>query len=139
MHSKQGGVTTINNQIIIQYWLNGEIPTDVADELEEQCKVRAFSMIQEGYQSGTLCEIINDNDYDGWWHKKEVDLMQPKNETMKEIVKLIGCTEREKAFEMIVNNKYTLESIFEALDAAGMSNQITTMYRIAINNGYIKS
>jgi hypothetical protein len=128
---------TLNKQITIQYWLNDNVPEDISEELDEQCKARIFEMMNNGYQSGELCESYDEQTYYGWWNRVEVNLVKPKDKTMQKILKLIGNTQRDEAIEMLKNSKFDFEDLFVAMTFAGMSNQMIGLIRGLIAAGYI--
>lgn len=56
---------------------------------------------------------------------------------MEDIINSIINGQRKQALEQLMDSQYLLEDLFEELLSQDMSNEIITMYRIAINTEYI--
>lgn len=56
---------------------------------------------------------------------------------MEEIIESIQNGQRKQALEQLKESSYLLEDLFEELLSLDMSEEIITMYRIAVNNDYI--
>jgi len=57
---------------------------------------------------------------------------------METIIESIINGQRKQALSQLKDSQYTLDDLFEELYLSGMSKEIITMYRVAMNNGYIK-
>lgn len=57
---------------------------------------------------------------------------------MHEIINSILNGQRKQALAQLINSQFTLEDLFEELLEQNMSREIITMYRIAVNQNYIK-
>ena len=57
---------------------------------------------------------------------------------MEEIIESIVNGQRKQALEQLMDSAYLLEDLFEELLTQNMSNEIITMYRVAVRVGYIK-
>ena len=53
------------------------------------------------------------------------------------IIESIINGNRRDALEQLIDSGFTLDDLFEELLKQGMAKEITTMYRIAINQGYL--
>ena len=56
---------------------------------------------------------------------------------MDEIIESIRNGQRKQALEQLLQSSYLLDDLFERLLEEGMAKEIITMYRIALNQGYI--
>ena len=57
---------------------------------------------------------------------------------MEYILESIMNGQRKQALEQLMDSDYLLEDLFEELLSQNMSNEIITMYRVAVRVGYIK-
>lgn len=56
---------------------------------------------------------------------------------MEQVIESIANGQRKQALKQLKNSQYCLEDLFEELIELGMSQELVTMYRIAVNQGYI--
>lgn len=56
---------------------------------------------------------------------------------MDEIIESIHNGQRKQALEQLLQSPYLLDDLFERLLEESMAKEIITMYRIAINQGYL--
>jgi len=56
---------------------------------------------------------------------------------MEQIINSIINGQRKQAIQQLQDSPYLLEDLFEALLKQEMCNEIITMYRIAVSQGYI--
>ena len=56
---------------------------------------------------------------------------------MEDIIGSIRNGQRKQALEQLEESPHLLEDLFERLLEEGMTKEIITMYRIAINQGYL--
>ena len=57
---------------------------------------------------------------------------------MDNIITSIINGQRKQALEQLINSQYLLDDLFERLLEEGMAREVLTMYRIAVQTGYIK-
>ena len=57
---------------------------------------------------------------------------------MDKIIESICNGQRKQALEQLINSQYLLDDLFERLLEEGMAREVLTMYRIAVQTGYIK-
>ena len=56
---------------------------------------------------------------------------------MHEIINSILNGQRKQALEQLIDSEYLLEDLFGELLEKNMPNEIITIYRIAVNQGYL--
>lgn len=56
---------------------------------------------------------------------------------MEEIIDSIINGQRKQALQQLIDSQYTLEDLFERLLDSDMDKELLTMYRVAVNTGYI--
>lgn len=56
---------------------------------------------------------------------------------MHEIINSILNGQRKQALQQCIDSQFTLEDLFEELLTQQMPKEIITMYRIAVNQGYL--
>ena len=56
---------------------------------------------------------------------------------MEQIIESILVGQRIQALEQLISSQYLLEDLFEELLELGIPKEIITMYRVAVNQGYL--
>lgn len=56
---------------------------------------------------------------------------------MNEIIESIRNGQRKQALEQLLQSPYLLDDLFERLLKEDMAKEIISMYRIAVNQGYL--
>lgn len=56
---------------------------------------------------------------------------------MEQIIESILVGQRTLALEQLIKSQYLLEDLFEELLELGIPKEIITMYRVAVNQGYL--
>lgn len=56
---------------------------------------------------------------------------------MEQIIESILVGQRIQALEQLIKSQYLLEDLFEELLELGIPKEIITMYRVAVNQGYL--
>ena len=56
---------------------------------------------------------------------------------MEQIIESILVGQRVQALEQLIKSPYLLEDLFEELLELGIPKEIITMYRVAVNQGYL--
>ena len=56
---------------------------------------------------------------------------------MEQIIESILEGQRIQALEQLISSLYLLEDLFEELLELGIPKEIITMYRVAVNQGYL--
>ena len=56
---------------------------------------------------------------------------------MEQIIESILIGQRIQALEQLIKSQYLLDDLFEELLELGIPKEIITMYRVAVNQGYL--